>query len=99
MKGYVVASTEQGFERECEINVLKQISDNNTALMPSKGAEILNLISAGILKGWGNSDSSLKNHCIVWDEPVCKVDGGNINPKDSDALIELKLFCWGSVDW
>ena len=47
----------------------------------------------------GNGDSSLKNHYIVWDEPVCKVDGGIINPKGSDALIELKLFCWGSVDW
>lgn len=64
-----------------------------------QGYRVVTLISAGMLKGWGNGDSLSKNHWIVWDEPVCKVDGGDIIPKDSDELIELKLFSWGRVDW
>jgi hypothetical protein len=64
-----------------------------------QGYRVVTLISAGMLKGWGNGDSSSKNHWIVWDEPVRKVDGGDITPKDSDELIELKLFSWGRVDW
>ncbi|MTH47609.1 hypothetical protein [Intestinirhabdus alba] len=52
-----------------------------------------------MLKEWDNGDSSLKNHRIVWDKPVCKVDGGDITTKDSNQLIELKLFSWGRVDW
>jgi hypothetical protein len=64
-----------------------------------KGYRVVTLISAGMLKGWGNGDSSSKNHWIVWDKPVCKIDGGDITPKGSDELIELKLFSWGRVDW
>ncbi|VEI20144.1 Uncharacterised protein [Serratia plymuthica] len=64
-----------------------------------QGCRVVTLISAGMLKGWGTGDSSSKNHWIVWDEAVCKVDGGDITPKDSDELIELKLFSWGRVEW
>ena len=48
-----------------------------------------------MLKGLGNGDSSSKNHWTVWDGPVCKINGGYITPKDSDELIELKLFSCG----
>ncbi|WP_449550123.1 hypothetical protein [Lelliottia amnigena] len=68
-------------------------------LYAKQGYRVVTLISAGMLKGWGNGDSSSKNHWIVWDESVCKVDGGDITPSDSDELIELKLFSWGRVDW
>lgn len=51
-----------------------------------------------MLKGWGSGDSSSKNHWIVCDGAVCKVNDGDITPKDSDELIELKLFSWGKVD-
>ena len=65
----------------------------------NQGYRVVTLISAGMLKGWGDGDSSSKNHWIVWDKPVCKVVGGDITTKDSDELIELKLFSWGRVDW
>lgn len=64
-----------------------------------QGYRVVTLISAGMLKGWGSGDSSSKNHWIVWDDAVCKVNGGDITPKDSDELIELKLFSWGRVEW
>lgn len=64
-----------------------------------KGYRVVTLISAGMLKGWGSGDSSSKNHWIVWKDAVCKVNGGDITHKDSNELIELKLFSWGRVAW
>lgn len=64
-----------------------------------QGYRVVTLISAGMLKGWGEGDSSSKNHWIVWDQPVCKVDGEDITLQDGNESIELKLFSWGRVDW
>ncbi|NWK86982.1 hypothetical protein [Raoultella terrigena] len=91
-----------GYEKIFDNISLSHANEEDIVMLNSyakQGYRVVTLISAGMLKGWGNGDSSSKNHWIVWSEPVCKVNGGDVTPKDSDELIELKLFSWGIVDW
>ncbi|WP_404680020.1 hypothetical protein [Raoultella terrigena] len=91
-----------GYEKIFDNISLSHANEEDIVMLNSyakQGYRVVTLISAGMLKGWGNGDSSSKNHWIVWNEPVCKVNGGDVTPKDSDELIELKLFSWGIVDW
>ncbi|MEB7597842.1 hypothetical protein [Raoultella terrigena] len=91
-----------GYEKIFNNISLSHANEEDIVMLNSyakQGYRVVTLISAGMLKGWGNGDSSSKNHWIVWNEPVCKVNGGDVTPKDSDELIELKLFSWGIVDW
>lgn len=91
-----------GYEKVFDNISLSHVSVSDIIKLNSyvkNGYKVVTLISAGMLKGWGSGDSSSKNHWIVWDEPVCKVDGREITLDDHDALIKLKLFSWGRVDW
>jgi len=51
-----------------------------------------------MLKGWGNGDSSSKNHWIVWDGELKLVNGQRItNETNLGEFVSLWLFSWGEV--
>ncbi len=63
-----------------------------------KGYVVVSLISAGMLTGLPNTDTSNKNHWIVWNGTITGTDGTTLTDQvNLDTIVNLKCFSWGEV--
>ncbi|OTA14399.1 transposase [Xenorhabdus beddingii] len=78
----------------CNINDLVTLGDYY-----NKGYHVVTLISAGMLSDFGNTETSGKNHWIVWEGVVRNYGKENItNNSDFNQYVNLNLFSWGKVE-
>lgn len=63
-----------------------------------KGYLVVSLISAGMLTGLPNTDTSNKNHWIVWNGALTGSDNSDITNETSlNTMVDLNCFSWGEV--
>lgn len=75
---------------------LKDIIDLNE--YQKKGYLVVSLISAGMLLGLPNQDTSNKNHWIVWSGELSSSDGFSVtNETNLNTIVNLNCFSWRQV--
>jgi len=75
---------------------LKDILDLNE--YHNRGYLVVSLISAGMLTGLPNQDTSRKNHWVVWNGTLAGVDDSVLtNETNLDTVVNLNCFSWGEV--
>lgn len=75
---------------------LKDILDLNEC--HKKGYLVVSLISAGMLTGLPNQDTSSKNHWVVWNGTLAGVDDLALTiDTNLDTIVNLNCFSWGEV--
>ncbi|WP_265694082.1 hypothetical protein [Providencia rustigianii] len=75
---------------------LKDILDLNE--YHNRGYLVVSLISAGMLTGLPNQDTSSKNHWVVWNGTLAGVDDSVLtNETNLDTVVNLNCFSWGEV--